>query len=250
MPTSLREPLMGRRIYSVHLGVRSQSATHPTKRRYKARTTDKLSVSTSVPESNLNIKVSPGETPVSLHKALVSITPEAINSLYWAEPIQPNSTFRRKVDDKENQFQWVANIIAMGQPQWTISKGMIHHRDLKFEAYQNKRRAKQQITSLPYPSVMSMLCVRVSCPLLCPLDKTVRADGWITLASKTDRDAPVMNKTSRKPIQPARDKLKVLCTKIEVLENEVITLRKDVATLTRPPTASNPTPPEPTTVTL
>ncbi|MCD7467731.1 hypothetical protein HAX54_005343 [Datura stramonium] len=40
-----------------------------------------------------------------VHGQEVDITPEAINSLYWAEPIQPNSVFRRKVEDKENLFQ-------------------------------------------------------------------------------------------------------------------------------------------------
>ncbi|MCD9559713.1 hypothetical protein HAX54_017884 [Datura stramonium] len=104
----------------------------------------------------------------------VPITPEAINSLYWAEPIQPNSTFRRKVDDKANQFQRVANTIAMGQPQWVISRGLIHRRDVKFEA--------------------RMWLDLASCPLFWPLDKTVWDNSVITLATKTDRDAPAMKR--------------------------------------------------------
>ncbi|MCE0480842.1 hypothetical protein HAX54_037994 [Datura stramonium] len=52
----------------------------------------------------------------------------------------------------------------------------------------------------------------------------------------------------KKAMQPARDKLRGLCTIVEVLENEVITLRKDVATLTTPPPTSNPTPPEPAAI--
>ncbi|MCE0481319.1 hypothetical protein HAX54_038997 [Datura stramonium] len=166
----------------------------------------------------------------------VPITLEAINSLYWAEAIQQHSTFHRKVDDKANQFEWVANIIAMRQPQWSISRGLIHRYDLKFEARmrldlvcarlipsqnttevpievsiliscimdhvhinageiiadQFKRRAKQQATSLAYLSLLSMLCVRASYPLFHPLDKTMWADGVITLATKTDRDALAM----------------------------------------------------------
>ncbi|MCD9559717.1 hypothetical protein HAX54_017889 [Datura stramonium] len=35
---------------------------------------------------------------------------------------------------KVNQFKWVANMIALSQPQWVISRGLIHRRDLKFEA--------------------------------------------------------------------------------------------------------------------
>ncbi|MCE3051363.1 hypothetical protein HAX54_049603 [Datura stramonium] len=46
----------------------------------------------------------------------VTITPEAINSIYWAESIWPSLEFKRKVEDKENQFKWVAEIIARDQP--------------------------------------------------------------------------------------------------------------------------------------
>ncbi|MCD7453009.1 hypothetical protein HAX54_019193, partial [Datura stramonium] len=60
----------------------------------------------------------------------VPITPEAINSLYWIEPIQSHSIFYKKVEDKGNHFQWVANMISLSQPQWAISRGLIHHRDL------------------------------------------------------------------------------------------------------------------------
>ncbi|MCE3051833.1 hypothetical protein HAX54_050934 [Datura stramonium] len=242
----------------------------------------------------------------------------------------------------------------MTQLQWTISRGLIHQHDLKFDACiwldlvcarlipsqntrevpievailiscimdnvhinvgeiiadQFKRRAKQQATSLPYPSLVSMLCGGASCPLFRRLDKTMRADGMITLATKIDKDAPAMkqakgteNRTPpppyvpsntpagqfqaaaaptttppnllklaqmaqvhksqlmklakaipsmiqqaiKKAMQPARDKLKGLCTTVKVLENEVITLMKEVSTLTGP-SASNPTPPEPAAV--
>ncbi|MCD9637833.1 hypothetical protein HAX54_021340 [Datura stramonium] len=52
----------------------------------------------------------------------------------------------------------------------------------------------------------------------------------------------------KKAMQPAREKLKGLCTTVEVLENKVVTLRKEVATLTGPPSANNPIPLEPTVV--
>ncbi|MCD7470763.1 hypothetical protein HAX54_010873 [Datura stramonium] len=48
----------------------------------------------------------------------------------------------------------------------------------------------------------------------------------------------------KKAMQPARDKLKGLCTTFELLEGEVITLRKEVAALSGPPTTSNPIPAE------
>ncbi|MCD9641458.1 hypothetical protein HAX54_027644 [Datura stramonium] len=118
-----------------------------------------------------------------------------INSLYWDKPIQSHSTFRRKVDDKANQFQWnttevpieVSILIACIIDHVHINVGEII-------ADQFKRRAKQQATSFPYPSLISMLCVRASCPLFHPLDKTVRANGVITLATKTEKDAPAMNR--------------------------------------------------------
>ncbi|MCE0480864.1 hypothetical protein HAX54_038055 [Datura stramonium] len=169
----------------------------------------------------------------------VPITPKAINSLYWVELIQSHSTFSKKVEDKANQFQWVANMIAIGQPQWSISRGLIHHRDLKFEARmwlelvcerlvpspnttevlidvsilivcimdhlhinvgeltvdQFKRRDKQQATTLSYPSLVSMLCVRAACPLFRPLDRTMWDDSVIILATKIDKDTPVMKQT-------------------------------------------------------
>ncbi|MCD7456274.1 hypothetical protein HAX54_031078 [Datura stramonium] len=169
----------------------------------------------------------------------VPIAPEAIHSLYWTEPIQLHSTSHKKVEDKANQFQWVANIIEIGQPQWAISNGLIHRRDLKFEARmwldlvcarlipsqnktevpievsilmscimdhvhinvgeltveQFKQRDKQQGTSLSYPSHLSMLYVRAAIPLFKPLDKTVRAENVITLATKTDKDSPAMKPT-------------------------------------------------------
>ncbi|MCE2055180.1 hypothetical protein HAX54_042137 [Datura stramonium] len=72
------------------------------------------------------------------------------------------------------------------------------------------RRAKQQATSFPYPSLVSMLCVRASCPLFRPLDKTVLADGVITLAIKIDRDSLAMkqakgteNRTQPPPSMPS-----------------------------------------------
>ncbi|MCE0482113.1 hypothetical protein HAX54_040515, partial [Datura stramonium] len=52
----------------------------------------------------------------------------------------------------------------------------------------------------------------------------------------------------KKAMQPSREKLKGLCTTVELLENEVITLRKEVAALTQPPSTSSPTPLEPAAV--
>ncbi|MCD9639009.1 hypothetical protein HAX54_023246 [Datura stramonium] len=170
-------------------------------------------------------------TSVWVRGKKVSVTPEAINSLYWGEPIPSHPIFRNKVENKAYQFQWVANLIANGRPQWAISKGLIHWHDLKFEACiwldlvcarlipsrntlkvlievailltcimdhvhinvgeiianQLKRRAKQQATTLPFPNPVSMLCMRVVCPLFRPLDRTVQTNNMITLATKTEK---------------------------------------------------------------
>ncbi|MCD9642162.1 hypothetical protein HAX54_028845, partial [Datura stramonium] len=44
----------------------------------------------------------------------------------WDEPIPSHPIFRNKVEDKANQFHWVANLIEKGRTQWDISKGLIH----------------------------------------------------------------------------------------------------------------------------
>ncbi|MCE3050256.1 hypothetical protein HAX54_046759 [Datura stramonium] len=173
------------------------------------------------------------------------------------------------------------------------------------------KRAKQQVTVLPFPSLMSMLCVWAACPLFRPLDRTVWDGSVITLAIKTDKDAPLMKRAKctenrtppppsesshtlvvqlgtiaiptpthsdflkvekrvqvheihnvklakaipsmiqlaiKKSMQLARDKLKSLCSTVEVLEREVCTLRKEVAALSVPPSARNPIPSEPAVV--
>ncbi|MCE0481204.1 hypothetical protein HAX54_038762 [Datura stramonium] len=45
----------------------------------------------------------------------VPITPEEIKSIYWADPVNPSRDFKRKLDDKDDQFEWMAEIIALGQ---------------------------------------------------------------------------------------------------------------------------------------
>ncbi|MCD9643760.1 hypothetical protein HAX54_031431 [Datura stramonium] len=54
----------------------------------------------------------------------------------------------------------------------------------------------------------------------------------------------------KKAMQPAKDKLKSLCSTVEVLDSEVITLRKEVSALGEPPCTSNPNTPEPAAVSV
>ncbi|MCE3052155.1 hypothetical protein HAX54_051721 [Datura stramonium] len=172
-------------------------------------------------------------------------------------------------------------MIANGQLVKAISRGLIHHRDLKFEAR----------------TWLDLVCAR-----------TVQADSVVTLAAKTGKDDLVMkwvkytrNRTSpppsasthtsatpfhtaefhnhtppnllnitqrakihesqlmglakaipsmiqlaiKKALQLAKDNLTSLCSTVEVLEREVITLRKEVAALNAPSSTSYPTPCEP-----
>ncbi|MCD9642485.1 hypothetical protein HAX54_029323, partial [Datura stramonium] len=56
------------------------------------------------------------------------------NQLYLlVDPVRPSLEFKRKLVDKDNQFEWMADIIAVVQPQWEVSKGIIQRHDLKFE---------------------------------------------------------------------------------------------------------------------
>ncbi|MCD7469291.1 hypothetical protein HAX54_008222 [Datura stramonium] len=75
----------------------------------------------------------PHLTSVWVRGQEVHVMPEAINSLDWDEPIPPHPFLHHKVEEKVHQFQWVASVIAQGQPQWAVFKGLIHQRDLKFD---------------------------------------------------------------------------------------------------------------------
>ncbi|MCD7469065.1 hypothetical protein HAX54_007700 [Datura stramonium] len=79
-------------------------------------------------------KVVPHLTSVWVRGQDVQVTPKAIKSLYLEEPIPPHPILRQKIADKANQFHRVARIIAQCQPQWEVSKGLIHRHDLNFDA--------------------------------------------------------------------------------------------------------------------
>ncbi|MCD7472161.1 hypothetical protein HAX54_013166, partial [Datura stramonium] len=130
-------------------------------------------------------------------------------------------------------------MISIRQPQWAISRGLIHHLDLTFEA--------------------RMWLDLDACPLFRPLDRTVWADSVITLASKTDKDAPAMKRAkcteNRTPPPPSASsytstvQLDIatvptptppdLLNVAQKAQSEVCTLRKKVAALSGPPSTSN-----------
>ncbi|MCD7458640.1 hypothetical protein HAX54_038790 [Datura stramonium] len=59
---------------------------------------------------------------------------------------------------------------------------------------QFRRNAKQEATPLPFPSLVSMLCLRAECPLLLSVDKTIQVHGVITLDTKIDKEAPMIKR--------------------------------------------------------
>ncbi|MCD7452530.1 hypothetical protein HAX54_017285 [Datura stramonium] len=107
---------------------------------------------------------------------------------------------------------------------------------------QFKRKAKQQATTFPFPNLLSMLCMWAACPLSRPLDSTVHDNSVITLATKIDKQAPVIKAKMhenqlvqlpkalpsmiqgdiKKLLQPSKDKMASLCSTVDVLESEVV----------------------------
>ncbi|MCD7453974.1 hypothetical protein HAX54_022892, partial [Datura stramonium] len=127
---------------------------------------------------------------------------------------------------------------------------------------QFKRKAKQQATGLPFPNLMSMLCMRATCPLFRPLDRTLQAnaeshnsppanflnnaqrakmhENWLVWLAKALPS--MLHNAIKKSLLPAKDKFASLCSTIDVLESEVRTLKQEVAALTAPPSTSQPNP--------
>ncbi|MCD9560618.1 hypothetical protein HAX54_019335 [Datura stramonium] len=57
-------------------------------------------------------------------------------------------------------------------------------------AEQFKRKARQKATSMPYPVLISLLCLHANYPQFRPLDQIERVEGVNSLATKIDKDVP------------------------------------------------------------
>ncbi|MCD7448921.1 hypothetical protein HAX54_047260, partial [Datura stramonium] len=64
----------------------------------------------------------------------IHITLDEINSIYWVDPVCSIQDFKRKLAEKDDQFDWLAKIIVVGQPHLVVAKAIIQRHDLKFEA--------------------------------------------------------------------------------------------------------------------
>ncbi|MCD9644611.1 hypothetical protein HAX54_032966 [Datura stramonium] len=152
-------------------------------------------------------------------------TLEVINSIYLDEPIPSQSIFRNKVENNATQFQLVANLIAKGQPQWAISKGLIRRHDLNFEA----RIWLDLVCSILMPSLnTSKVPIEVAILLACIMDHVhinvgeIIADQFKCKAKQQDTTFPFPTLGAlKKALQPVKDKLASLCSTVDVLECKV-----------------------------
>ncbi|MCD9645775.1 hypothetical protein HAX54_034975, partial [Datura stramonium] len=94
----------------------------------------------------------------------VHITLDEINSSYWADPVRLSQDFKKKLVDKDDQFDWATEIIVTHKCGGDITE-------------QFKRKDKKKATSMPYPILISLPCLHANCPLFKPVDKTVKAEG-------------------------------------------------------------------------
>ncbi|MCD9640331.1 hypothetical protein HAX54_025607 [Datura stramonium] len=96
---------------------------------------------------------------------------------------------------------------------------------------QFKRRAKQQVKALPFPSPFHLAVVPTPTPLDF-LKLAQRAKVHESQLVKLAKAIPSMIQIAiNKAMQPAKDKLKSLWTTVEVLESKVISLRREVAAI-------------------
>ncbi|MCD9641384.1 hypothetical protein HAX54_027551 [Datura stramonium] len=149
----------------------------------------------------------------------VPVIPEAINSIYRDKSIPSYPIFRNQVEDRANQFKWVANLIAKDLvysrliPSQNTSEVPIEGSILRayimdhihisvgeIIPYQFKWKKKKQATVLPFPNLGAI----------------------------------------KKALLPTKDKLASLCSTVDVLESKVGALKQEVASLTTPPSTSQP----------
>ncbi|MCD9642068.1 hypothetical protein HAX54_028666, partial [Datura stramonium] len=101
-------------------------------------------------------------------------------------------------NSRSNQF----TLFGRGDPIMPNIPGLIHRRDLKFEdriwldLVCVRLIPSWNTSEVSIEVVVLLACImdHAACPLFRPLDRTMQADGVITLATKTDKDAPVMTR--------------------------------------------------------
>ncbi|MCD7455209.1 hypothetical protein HAX54_027421 [Datura stramonium] len=137
----------------------------------------------------------------------VPVTPEAINSIYWDEPIPSHPIFRKSGEQSnsipmDSQLDCKRLMPSLNTSKVPIKVSIffacimdhVHINMGEIIANQFKCKAKQQATALAFPNLVCMLCMRATCPMFRPLDRMVQANSVITLATKTDKAAPAMKR--------------------------------------------------------
>ncbi|MCD7471834.1 hypothetical protein HAX54_012563 [Datura stramonium] len=139
----------------------------------------------------------PRLTSVWVRGQEVQVTPEEINSLYWEELISLHPILPQKIENKENQFQWVAQVIAQGQPQWAMSKGLIHRRDLKFDARMcldlvyfrlmpSRNTPEQEVTKITAHTNQPTPCDPEAVPQQVEAPRSPPVDWWVGYHNNAD----------------------------------------------------------------
>lgn len=69
---------------------------------------------------------------------------------------------------------------------------LIHANENKIVVEQLKQAVQNSMGSMPFPVLISYLCMRVGCACLQKVDRSIRAKRTITLNNNTDKYAPVV----------------------------------------------------------
>ncbi|MCE3050375.1 hypothetical protein HAX54_047075, partial [Datura stramonium] len=153
----------------------------------------------------------PHLTSVWVRGQEVQVTPEAINSLYWDEQISPHQIICQKIADK----------IGKEVPS------------IKWARYAGHMTPPSPMT----PSHIDTASANASAPQVSPLPDLLNIaqrakmhENQLVRLSKTILS--MIQSALKKALRTSKDKLTHLCSKVDVLESEVMTLQQEVATIT------------------
>ncbi|MCD7456766.1 hypothetical protein HAX54_033004 [Datura stramonium] len=162
-------------------------------------------------------------TKVKSHKVIFQQLEERMNELavQMVTPIATNNTAPGKEIMDDDVLEWemeeeaieelIVDVFLKGEE---LEKIHHVHKEIEKEAPMIKRA--RYTGNMTPPSPMASLCIATA------------------PANATKAIPSMIQSTFKKALQPAKDKLTHLCSKVDVLESEVIALQQEVATLTAP----------------